>query len=550
MQLTNNQIFMKRFFAFFVLMLMLVPSWAQRNIRQAQQSYSRATRPTNNVSDDATRRKAINDFFNKAEIRAKDNASALTIKLPSEKTMDPVIIVGTDAMQLEKEPRDIKSSSESFFVTNYDNIYPGAIVWADQALADGDPTLAFSGGKVDLRVNFRVGNRSSSALGVDNNANAVQDAFFAILDAAQYSPAVNYQSKDTYSSSVSEMAVGLKANANFLQVKAGVNVNVSTKESKVYKVQDYTQEYYTVYATQNPTDKSQYFADNVTAKQIEDAINRHGGAPIAIITSVTYGRRAYRFYEYTSSNYNFSGDENVQAYGQSLSSTQQITQNSEARNSWMYLSGGSSSSGSEILKGSDINDAMANDLKYDKSTNQGYPIAYTVRFLNTGNTAKVTTTGRYYTYSYKKIPGSIHVIIRNNCTHVAGADMKVRLDYKCIWFDKNGEKHYVDPQSGCYTGYQRWAEWSPGFGDTKNTGLGPWDTPVMPNMLPNSGYYIEGPLHLQIRCKICSTCSWCNSIDNLRVAPTNGVIDLDIHGAVRSGGKAPYIFSGSKTQPF
>ena len=490
---------------------------------------SSTTTQTNN--SDKARRDEINRYF--ADNASKDNARALTINVAAE-TLPPYIQVGSKALVLETEDVKVNEQNDQIFAANYENIYPGAIIFADANLANGDPTLAFDGGTVDLRVNFNSGTKSRT--NVKNTAASVYDEIGSILNEAKYAPSPTAQYKSYYSSSLSELAVGMKASAKFLQVNAKVDMSTSKNETHVYETQDFSQEYYTVSITQHPSDQSQYFASNVTKAQIDNKIRNHGGAPLAVITSVTYGRRAYKFYDYRTRDFKFKGSEEVSAYGQNLSSTQDIVEKSETKSVWIYVSGGNVESTGAILNGDiPINTAIANNMKFDNTRNWGVPLYYTVRFIATGRTATVSTTGSYKKVSYQELPGSVTYTFRNNCTHVAGADLKMRLDYKVVKFI-NGQKVEVGKEKGVQSGYTRYTEHNIGFGSTK-TGL--------LNLGP--GEFIDGPLRLQVRCKTTSSGDWHNDVV-CKVVPKEGEIDLDIHGAIRPGGKAAYIYSGSKTQ--
>ena len=503
---------------------------AAKAIKTKQEADAKAAEEQKKNSDKA-RKDAINQYF--ADNTSKDNAKALTINVESE-DLPPYIQMGTKALVLVTENVKVNDQSDQIFASNYENIYPGAIVFADARLANGDPTLAFDGGTVDLRVSFNTGNKSRAD--VKNTAASVYDEIGDILNEAKYSPSPTAQYKSYYSSSLSEMAVGMKANANFLKVNAKVDISTSKSETHVYETQDFTQEYYTVSITQHPNDQSLYFDSSVTRSQIENKIRNHGGAPLAVITSVTYGRRAYKFYDYRTKDFKFKGSEEVSAYGQNLSSNQDIAEKSETKSVWIYVSGGNVESTGSILNGDiPINTAIANNMKYDNVRNWGVPLYYTVRFIATGRTATVATTGSYKKISYQELPGTVNYTFRNNCTHVAGAGLKMRLDYKVVKFI-NGEKVEVGRDRDAESGYTRYTEHNIGFGSTK-TGLldlGP-------------GEFIDGPLRLPIRCKTTSEGKWHNDVV-CKVLPTNGDIDVNVHGAIRPGGNAAYIYSSSKTK--
>jgi hypothetical protein len=486
------------------------------------------------------RTKIFNEGF--AAIADIDKMTALTVPAPQNANLPSVIQSNGKAFVLTKETHDARSSTDEIFATNYENIYPGAIIWADGALANGDPTLVgLPAGKVTLRVDFNTGGGSSKVSDVTNTADEVQDAIYRLVQNANYRPSPSLNYKSFYSSSAEEMAVSMEANLGFLNNKANINTKYSKSETHVYKVEDYTQKYYTVSITQE-ADKSKYFGESVDSwMYVSDKLyerDSHNQVPMAIITSVAYGRRAYKIYDYSSSSFKFSGSESVKLYGQSLGSTQDIAENSETRNVWMYMDGGDVESSGSILQGNDINTAISTKLAYNPSTNQGVPIWYTVRFLATGNTVTIKTTGEYTSYSYQELPTAISVTLRNNCTHVAGAGLKMRLDYRIFKFDANGNK-IVMPAENTHVenGYTRYVEGNYDFGEERTFLLRLYE-----------GEFLDGPIRFQVRCKTTSSGKWHNDIVDLILPDQKGVIDINIHGAIRPDGTDAYVHSSSYTK--
>lgn len=472
----------------------------------------------------------VNDALETTE---KALTKSLTLDV-SDKNDIPKYIVSRDmAMELVKTTHNVNDQTQDIFAANFDNIYPGAVVYADDRLAMGDPTLAgLPYGYVTVRLDFN-GGVSMKRDNVPNRPDKIQEAIHEILNSAKYSTVGDIKYKSTYASSVAEMAVGLKVDANFLKVEAKVNTNISSQQATITRVQDYTQTYYTVSITM-PYDKSELFGSGVTPEQIKKKVN-NAGAPLAIITSVTYGRRAYKFYDYSSSDFQFDGDQSVAGYGQKASSTQKVIKKSKAKSTWVYISGGDADSASEILKGKNLDDAIKNSVKYDKATCQGVPLYYKVQYLGTGKTVIVKSTGKYYTFDYRPMPNSVQVTFRNNASHVAGAEMKMRLDYKVVKF-KDGKKIKVKAQDGVRENYNRVVEHNIGFGTKKTFPL---------NLGPDE--YLDGPLYFQCRCKKAKGQGWANHTEG-KVYPTDNVIDITIIGEVRLGGKGASVYSKSYTQ--
>ena len=66
----------------------------------------------------------------------------------------------------------------------------------------------------------------------------------------------------------------------------------------------------------------------------------------------------------------------------------------------MWVSGSDPVSSAMMLDGCDIDTSMSMSLSINAETNAGTPLYYTVRFLDSGKTAKVTTVGKYTTVEY------------------------------------------------------------------------------------------------------------------------------------------------------
>lgn len=474
--------------------------------------------------------KSINEALEKAE---KSYGKKLVLDVSDSETVPKYIKSGDMVLQLVKSAHKVDDKNTDIFAENLENIYPGAIIYADDRMAMGDPTLSgLPYGKVSIRLDFNGGS-SMSRDNVPNRADKIQDAIYDIINNSKNPPSPKAKYKSYYASSVAEMAASLDVNANFLKVEAKVKTSMSSNEATITHVQDYTQKYYTVSITM-PDDKADLFGKGVTPDQISSKVSA-AGAPLAIITSVTYGRRAYKFYDYKSSDFSFDGDESVTAYGQKASSTQKIVKKAKTKSTWMYVSGGDAESSAAILKGTDIDKAIAEKLSFDKATNHGIPLSYTVRYLGSGKTVSVNTTGTYYTVEYKPMPSHVPVTLRNDAGHVAGADMKIRLDYKLAKF-KDGKKLKVAQENGVMEGYTHWVEHHVGFKDKKTFIL-----PIGPNQ------YLDGPIHLQVRCKKSAGADWANNCEAI-IYPTDGYIDLKINGDIRHGGKSAYIHSSSHTK--
>lgn len=468
-----------------------------------------------------------------------DKEAKLSYQIPAEEDM-PALIVSTNmAYKLKRTIHNVDDPKQDIFAENYENIYPGAIVFADQYLANGDPTLVgLDYGTVTIKVDFLTG-ASSSRSGVKNSADAVQEAIHDMLQSAGNMPSVNLNHKKVYASNVTEMAMELGVNVSFLKVTANVKTSSKNNNSLVTEVEDYTQQYYTATITWEP-DKSKYFGTSVTGEAVQEKINH---APLAIITSVTYGRRAYCFQDYSSSDFSFVGNDSLSAFGQSAISAQNIAKNSTAQRKWRWISGSDALSSALILQGSNIDTAIAQSLQSDIGINQGTPLYYTVRYLSSGKTARVMTTGKYSTVEYIPLERMVTCTFRNNAKHGLGAKLKMRIDYNVVKYERTGEEDDIEfvkvdlpVDSGAMEGYMRYIEHEIGFGSQKTFPLDLY-----------KGEYLSGPIWLRILCRRGLWGKWYTDVEGF-VYPNDSKIDIDISGRVCSGGKAAYIDEDSKTK--
>lgn len=465
----------------------------------------------------------------------------LSYQLPEEETVPAIFISGNVAYKLKTVVHKVNESKQDIFAENLDNIYPGAIVYANQDLANGDPTLVdLDYGTVTVRVDFNTGKgKSASVSGVKNNAHDIQAAIYSILQSSDYKPPVKLNYKKTYVSSVTEMAVDLGVNVSFLEVKANVQTSITNNQSSITEVEDYTQQYYTVSITWE-VDKSKYFGAGVTGQAVLEKASK---APLAIITSVTYGRRAYCFKDYSSSVFTCLDNDTLSIYGQSAITAQSIAENSKENKKWIWISGSDAESSAMILDGSDIDSAMSKSLSFDADINPGTPLFYTVRFLGSGKTAKVTTVGKYSTVEYLPMPHMVTCTFRNNAKHCLGAKLKMRVDYNVVKYEQtdseNGGFVQVEvPKDSCaMDGFLRYIEHEISFNGSKTF---PLDLGV--------GLYLVGPIRLQIQCRKFFWGKWHDDVVGY-IYPDDGEIGIDVSGHVSFlCGKTTYIDEKSKTQ--
>ena len=390
----------------------------------------------------SNRKKFFNEGFEKYE--NKDNAKALT-QTPLQDESLPEIIVnkrGEAFILTTKRVSDETYNEDIFVMPTKTDIYPGMLVYADTDLADGHPTpVGLDPGTVTLYLSFDNGGNSTRT-GVINDADHVMQAIREMLreNSGQYTPPMDASLRSKTYSSSSKMAFDLNVSAKFLGGSAKVNMETTSSETTLIEVKDYTETYFTVTAKLE-TDKSKYFGEDVRWFQVEDKINKHG--PIAMISSVSYGRRAYWFKEYKTKDFSFKGSESAGYAGSKASSDQEITERSESSDEWMYIKGGGAALAKEIFKGEKaireaISEAVGEKIGLN---NQGVILTYQTKFIASGRDCKTFSTASYNETYYQKCPKTIRVEVKNRAL-TAGPCIKLKVMYNVLQVTGNERSGY------------------------------------------------------------------------------------------------------------
>lgn len=504
---------------------------------------------------DQTRRRAINDYLLKTMARMDDGAS-LTRNI-HQASAPKYIIKGSEVYFLKESTHnaDPKKAEEGHFIENNSKLYPGALVVANKKLADGDPIVLSSGilgtGKVDVMLDIDTGGQTHS-ITTDNTPAAINTAVRTLVrqmyssDGYRQPGRSNSATGDYYSTEQFALEAGLDVN---FAAKFKACMSTNSTSSTVSHVDDLSQVYYNVIVVPHNNDFSYLFGPNTTVEDIKSVVKEYN-APLAYINQMSYGCRLYVFYEFHESEFDLSASASGSYSGVSANVSSKMFNKSKSSSRKVHIYGGNAEYHKDLIQDEATIAKILKEAKEPMTMskiNQGLPVSYMTTFIGSQQTCNRFTEGYYKTYDYERCVDHLAICFRNNCSHTAGAILKVRLDYKCFYIDKNGKKKYLDPQDGCYAGYQRWTEAQPGWGDKSEYSLGPWpietDPRYAPNAMPKTKYYIEGPLHYQLRYKYAGgSYGTKTGLVNWR----NGKIDFTVNGDVQPAGrKTPYIHSSS-----
>lgn len=512
----------------------------------AASSTSAAASNTSAADADKARRKAINDYLlnNMSQL---ENPKALTRSIPAN-NVPPYIQQGNSIYELKVERHNVNDADHDIFTEDNTKIFPGVLLVANKSLADGDPQVVagLGIGRVDIALDIDTGGDKFKMENVPMTFADVQKAYSTLvrqLYSSGYKQPGRIKSITSDYSSTEEIAIKAGCDLKFAaQFSASVSTNSTS--STITHLDDLSQVYYNVVVTPHNGDYSNLFGPEVTVQDIMNAVKRYNNSPFVFVNQMTFGRRLYKFTDYKSSDFKMSASESGSYSGASFSSTQDIKKNTKSSSVKVYIRGGDPSLGSGLIQDDatvksvlDKYSGGSNDPMTMSKANQGISMSYMTTYLGSQQTCKRSTVGVYYTQEYKKCPTYVEVTFRNNLSHIAGAEFKMRIDFKISHFEGN-RKVSRKPEKGVEDGYTNWEEYNMGFGKKKT---------FIIDLKP--GEFIDGYMRLQLRNKETTYRDWYNSVV-CKVLPTeSGIIDVDARGHlgptnVTSG----YIYSKSVTQ--
>ncbi|PID89244.1 MAG: thiol-activated cytolysin, partial [Bacteroidia bacterium] len=160
------------------------------------------------------------------------------------------------------------------------------------------------------------------------------------------------------------------------------------------------QQYFTVRISDDwVEDISVLFGPNVTWKEINERLRNR---PVAIVTSVTYGRSVHFLKEFSSESFNLNASQSGGSKaGNKMSFKQAIADSTSAKNYELINIGGSNTLNailnSKDMSTEDIHKALSKSLAFSPS-DQGVPVAYTICLItgeNPGTKIKPLFDGVY-----------------------------------------------------------------------------------------------------------------------------------------------------------
>lgn len=178
------------------------------------------------------------------------------------------------------------------------SVYPGAILLANRALMDNNPTVP-SFLRAPMRFHIDLpGLGKDGAFTIDNPTQSALEAKIdekftewcdKCSDKYRINAAIKY--KDTMAYSESQLSAALNLNYKSASADLGIDFKAISEGKKSVMVCEYEQIFYTV-KCDKPEFPAQFFADSVTWQDLQ-AKGIGNDAPPAYVHAVSYGRRVF-----------------------------------------------------------------------------------------------------------------------------------------------------------------------------------------------------------------------------------------------------------------
>jgi hypothetical protein len=471
-----------------------------------------------------------------------------------EAIANPCVKVDGGLLVLTQEEKTFSQKELYILGSGYQNIYPGAMVYVNGDITKGtpDPISDLQRAPVTIFGDFLAG-ATTMQKNVELTSGAINESVNNIMrillaDSSYKAPGMQHPTTKIYTS-MKHMAMDFKVNSNFAGLEIKVDCKTSSTQSSFIHATTLEQDYFTIKLDDAwIRDPSILFAPNTTWADIKRII---GSRPIAIVTSVTYGRRFSYLREYSAKDYNYTGSQKVEGYSHSASSSQEVTEKITASADDIFNIG-STSLTKEVLSGKktqeDIEKAMCEDMEFGKGS-QGVVVKYTIAIITGANAGKIITpmySGKYFEQTYKKYPNFFNIKVKKNSSFssIAGASTKPICD--CSFFTiENGKEVLVRKSKKATIRDETNEGLEQGTFEKKLTG---YDNILISNMKAPAGAYYKN-VQFRIRHNHIKYGKYYESvrgfIDDKSFQAGN--IDIIIAGGQVAGGGDPYIYSESKT---
>ena len=323
---------------------------------------------------------------------------------------------GNTIQIVTKTPKEEKGNSNCFStIGNIAKCYPGALVYADDDLIEGNPSFVnLERNSINLTVqNAPLRSGESPTIEVKNpsKSSEVASALTTLSNRFEEGADSAAEVECHLTSVISEEQ--LKATGSFNQSVYGklkLDFSAASEKKKQIVLLEYNQIYYTVNSDLQLGGAA--FSPNETFQHVSTMITND--KPAAMITSVNYGRKIVACIETTDMSFDLKTALEASGYGDKVGGKASVDYNNKLSSCHVsyYVYGGTAGNSAKIIVNKttkDLLDAINEEAKFTK--NGALPISYTASFLKDGKTAQVNFCGKYCTTTIetrKPVPVTIN----------------------------------------------------------------------------------------------------------------------------------------------
>ena len=344
---------------------------------------------------------------------------------------------------IDRTKKTLTTSPVDIAVINasIDRTYPGALLLADERLAENRPTcLVTKRAPIDITVDLKGLGSDNTVTVNDPSYGSVSAAVDTLIDkwSENHSSTHTLPARTQYSESMVyskyQLAMSLNVDIKAVQPLLDIDFNAVAKGEEKYMVASYKQIFYTVSA-KLPNNPSDLFDPSVTFTELK----RKGvseDTPPVMVNNVAYGRTIYVVLQSSSHS------QHVEAAFKALIKGQDISANSE------FKSIIGDSSFSVVVMGGDAQEhtkLITNDFDEIRSVikdnatfstkNPGYPVSYTSSFLKDNAMAAVHNTTDYIQTNAK-----VYSKGKINLDHSGAYVARFYIDWDEVSYDENGKE--------------------------------------------------------------------------------------------------------------
>ncbi|HEM2874540.1 TPA: cholesterol-dependent cytolysin suilysin [Streptococcus suis] len=365
---------------------------------------------------------------------------------------------------LRREKKNITNNSADIAVIDAKaaNIYPGALLRADQNLLDNNPTLiSIARGDLTLSLNLpglangdshtvvNSPTRSTVRTGVNNLLSKWNNTYAGEYGNTQ----AELQYDETMAYSMSQLKTKFGTSFEKIAVPLDINFDAVNSGEKQVQIVNFKQIYYTV-SVDEPESPSKLFAEWTT---VED-LKRNGitdEVPPVYVSSVSYGRSMFIKLETSSRSTQVQAAFKAAIKGVDISGNAEYQDILKNTSFSAYIFGGDAGSAATVVSGNieTLKKIIEEGARYGK-LNPGVPISYSTNFVKDNRPAQILSNSEYI-----ETTSTVHNSSALTLDHSGAYVAKYNITWEEVSYNEAGEEVW-EPKAWDKNGVNLTSHWS------------------------------------------------------------------------------------------